>query len=430
MAPTACFRVAIVVVALIAARPLTQRAVAGSYQKDLPPAADELWSRGLFEEAEALARAVIATRPGDGASRELIARALLSRGDAEGARRECEAALASASVTPKWHYTMGRAYAQLGEFSAAAREFDLFVQTSPPADRGSSALVAAAGDAELFRTMRRSPRAVALEDDRIQRVRFRIAGGHLFVMASINRERPTPWMIDTGAERTAVTLQTAERSGAKVLLQGRGGDERLVALIDEFAFGDLTFHEVPALVRSHAFHTAPQLGGDAFSPLAFGLSMVIDYERAELLLSRRLPDDPHEWTLPMRFHGVPTVRASVGGRPVALVVDSGANATVFAPWAAVDPTDRVLRRQLPMHVVDTRNRRDPGAVMIIPAPSIALGNVALPATPVITMDLERPSQTLGFQIGGLLGHATLQTYRVTFDLARSRLSLSRRSSSI
>jgi hypothetical protein len=58
--------------------------------------------------------------------------------------------------------------------------------------------------------------------------------------------------------------------------------------------------------------------------------MVIDYERAELLLSRRLPDDPHEWTLPMRFQGVPTVRATVGGRPIALVVDSGANATVFA----------------------------------------------------------------------------------------------------
>jgi len=34
---------------------------------------------------------------------------------------------------------------------------------------------------------------------------------------------------------------------------------------------------------------------------------------------------------------------------------------------------------------------------------------------------------LGFQVGGLLGHATLQTYRVTFDLARARLTLSRRS---
>jgi hypothetical protein len=108
-------------------------------------------------------------------------------------------------------------------------------------------------------------------------------------------------------------------------------------------------------------------------------------------------------------------------------VDSGANATVFAPWAAVDPEDRVPRRQLPMHVVDTRDRRDPGAVMIIPAPSFALGDVTLPSTPVITMDLARASQALGFQIGGLLGHATLRTYRVTFDLARGRLSLSRRS---
>jgi predicted aspartyl protease len=417
-------------VALITVRPLTQRAVAGSYQNDPLPAADELWNRGLFDEAEAIARAVIAAHPADGASRELIARALLSRGDGEGARRECEAALASAGVTPKWHYTMGRAYAQLREFSAAAREFGIFVQTSPPADRGSSALVAAAGDAELFRAMRRSPRAVVFEDDDVRRVKFQIVGGHLFVMASVNRGRPTPWMIDTGAERTAVTHQTAERSGVTVLLQGRRGSEKLVALLDEFAFGGLTFHEVPALIRLQAFHTTPHLGGDAFSPLAFGLSMVIDYERAELLLSRRLPDDPHEWTLPMRFHGVPTVRAIVGGRPIALVVDSGANATVFAPWAAVDPADRVLRRQLPMHVVDTRNRRDPGAVMIIPAPSIVLGDVALPATPVITMDLARPSETLGFQIGGLLGHMTLQTYRVTFDLARNRLTLSRRSSSL
>ncbi len=87
--------------ALIAARPLTQPAVAGTYQKDPLPTADELWSRGLFEEAEAIARVAIAARPGDGASRGLIARALLSRGDGEGARRECEAALASAGVMPK-----------------------------------------------------------------------------------------------------------------------------------------------------------------------------------------------------------------------------------------------------------------------------------------------------------------------------------------
>jgi predicted aspartyl protease len=401
--------------------------VAGSYQKDPLPAADELWGRGLFEEAEALAGNILAGRPDDGGSHDLLARARLSRGDGEGARRECEAALASFTVTPKWHYTMGRTHALLGNFSAAAREFDIFVRTSPPAERGSSVLVAAAGDAELFRAMRRSPGARVPEDDRIQRVKFQIVGGHLFVMASINRGRPTPWMIDTGAERTALTQETADRSGTTVLLQGRGGDERLVALIDEFAFGDLTFREVPALVRARAFHTTPHLGGDAFSPLAFGLSMVIDYERAEVLLSRRLPEDPEAWALPMRFHGVPTVRASVGGRPIAVVVDSGANATVFAPWAAVDPEDRVPRRQLPMHVVDTRDRRDPGAVMIIPAPSFALGDVTLPSTPVITMDLARASQALGFQIGGLLGHATLRTYRVTFDLARGRLSLSRRS---
>jgi predicted aspartyl protease len=428
MAPTASFRFGIVVVALLAARPLTQHALGESSRNDPLSAAEELWNRGLFDEAEATARAVIAARSGDGASRELIARSLLSRGDGEGARRECEAALASPGVLPTWHYTMGRTYAQLGEFSAAAREFDIFVRTSTPADHGSSALATAAGDAELFRTMRRSPRVVAFQDDSIQRVKFQIAGGHLFVMASVNRERPTPWMIDTGAERTALTQDTADRSGVRVLLHGRRGDERLVALLDEFAFGGLTFHEVPALVRLQPFHTAPQLGGDAFSPLAFGLSMIIDYERAELLLSRHVPDELNEWTLPMRFHGVPTVRASVGGRPVAMVVDSGANATVFAPWATVDPADRVPRRQLPMHVVDTRNRRDPAAVMIIPAPSIALGDVALPSTPVITMNLARPSQDLGFQIGGLLGHTTLQTYRVTFDLARNRLTLSRRSS--
>ncbi len=428
MAPTARLRFAIVVVALIAARPLTQPTLAGSYQNDSPPAADELWSRGLFDEAEAIAREVMAARPGDGASRELVARALLSRGNYDGARRECEAALACINARPAWHYTMGRTYARLGEFAAAAREFDIFVQTSPRFDRGSSAVMAAAADAALFRTMRRSPPNAAFEDDGVQRIKFRTAGGHLFVMASVNGGHPTPWMIDTGAERAAVTLQTAERSGAKVLLEGRRDDARFVALLDEFSFGGLTFHQVPAFVRSQAFHTAPQLGGDAFSPLAFGLSMVIDYERAELLVSRWLPDDPHEWTLPMRFHGVPTVRASVGGRPIALVVDSGANATVFAPWAAVDPEDLVPRRQLPMHVVDTRNRRDPGAVMIIPAPSIMLGDVELPATPVITMNLARPSQDLGFQIGGLLGHTTLQSYRVTFDLARNRLSLSRRSS--
>jgi hypothetical protein len=425
MAPTTRLSLATIVVLVIADRPLAH-AIARSESADPQPAAEELWGRGLFEEAEAAAETLLASRPGDGASHELMARALLSRGDGEGARRECEAALACPRALPKWHYTMGRTYARLGEFEAAAREFDVFVRTSSSEDRGSSAVVAAAADAELFRAMLRSPRAAAVEDDTIHRLKFRIAGGHLFVMASINRKPPTAWMIDTGAERTAISLATAERSGAAVLLESRRTESRFVTLLDEFSFGGLTIHQVPALVRAQPFHTAPQLGGDAFSPLAFGLSMVIDYDRGELLLTHRVPDEASDWMLPMRFHGVPTVRATVGQRPIALVVDSGANATVFAPWAAIDPADGEPRRQLPMHVVDTRNRRDPGAVMIIPAPVIGLGDVALPSTPVITMDLARPSQDLGFQIGGLLGHATLQAYRVTFDLARNRLMLNRR----
>jgi len=44
---------------------------------------------------------------------------------------------------------------------------------------------------------------------------------------------------------------------------------------------------------------------------------------------------------------------------------------------------------------------------------------------VVVLDLDAPSLLLGYQLGGIVGHAFLSKYRVDIDLERSVLRLKR-----
>jgi hypothetical protein len=44
---------------------------------------------------------------------------------------------------------------------------------------------------------------------------------------------------------------------------------------------------------------------------------------------------------------------------------------------------------------------------------------------VVVLNLQAPSVLLGFQLGGIVGHRFLSPYRVSLDLARSELRMSR-----
>ncbi len=50
-----------------------------------------------------------------------------------------------------------------------------------------------------------------------------------------------------------------------------------MALVESFEVAGVTVRRVPAIVRREPLRVVPNRRGDAFSPIALGLSMIIDY---------------------------------------------------------------------------------------------------------------------------------------------------------
>lgn len=255
-------------------------------------------------------------------------------------------------------------------------------------------------------------------------VKFQTIADHIYVPIQINGFGVMA-MLDTGAVATIVSEQTAMRAEAKVAVVVREGVVQLVTNLNSLRIAGLTFRHVSAIVKTRAWKSVPAYGGEAFSPLVFGLSMKVDYARQEISLATELPAEEAQLALPLWFRKLPIVRAMVDRHAAAFVVDTGAQATVVAQ-SIIDRVEGLdAHRVLKLILFDSAGRRDSTCRMLVPGPAIDIGILELPRRPVITMDLSGPSRLLGFEIGGLLGHSDLQKYVVTFDLARGALRLAR-----
>ena len=62
---------------------------------------------------------------------------------------------------------------------------------------------------------------------------------------------------------------------------------------------------------------------ESFSPLALGLSVVIDYDRNQLLMGPELPNEPPDVELPLRLHRLAMVPGQVDGGAASFILDTG-----------------------------------------------------------------------------------------------------------
>src|SRR5262249_22715233 len=138
------------------------------------------------------------------------------------------------------------------------------------------------------------------------------------------------FVLDTGAEQTALSLDAAARHGVNPVAytQSAGVGDRgrrglQVGRIGRLQVGDLDIRNVPCLIKNPALSALPTQEPDSFSPLSIGLSMTIDYARRELVMARTLPASPHATELPLRVYRLATVRGLVNGTPASFVVDTG-----------------------------------------------------------------------------------------------------------
>ncbi len=391
--------------------------------------ADTLWAAGLFDEAEASYRRALQVNAQTPRARNGLARSLLSRGDLAQAHAEAHAAILAEPWEADWHHTMGSIFQAERRYGDAARAYARYVSLLPYRQTSETALwaiqqvkfLSAFGNREPMRARRGPANAV-------HRVPFRLERDKILVSARVNGAREIPFVVDTGAEMTVVTQPIAERHGVRpevyTLTAGVGAlgmRSVLKGRMERFQVGTLDLEHVPTLIKS------PPLGAmaseaESFNPIAFGLSVEIDYRNRVLVMTRALDDEGGELErLPMRVHRLALVRGLINrDNPAPFVVDTGGQVISISRSTA---TALQLRppRHIPLKVYGVSGI-DPDA-FLMPGLDLAFDSVHLKNTAVAVLNLDAPSALLGLDLGGIVGHKFLSKYRVAIDLPRAEMRL-------
>ena len=250
-------------------------------------------------------------------------------------------------------------------------------------------------------------------------------------------------VVDTGAEQMVLSQETATEVGVRSITStisagvGEVGIRGLdLGRVDSLEIGSLHIRNLPSLIKNPPLTGLPNRRVlDSISPIAFGLSTVIDYENHKLLLAHHLPDSPADIELPLRIHRLAVVRGVVNEEhPRSFVVETD---QISTHEKAVDTGGEVISlsigtagilgmvpsRHIPLRVYGTSGW-DPDA-FLLPGVRLAFNQITYDNFSVVVLNLHRPSALLGFHIGGIVGHTFLKNYRVALDLDRSMLRLTR-----
>ena len=257
---------------------------------------------------------------------------------------------------------------------------------------------------------------------------IRIRGDKVTVAGKVNGGSQE-FLLDTGAERTVISLEVARRRGvlpiASMQTAGVGGVGLRgleVGRIDTLEIGGLKVHNVPCLIKNPPLGGLPAREPESFSPLALGLSMRIDYERRQLTIGRSLEPADYTNELPLRMHRLAFVRGTVNGSlPATFVVDTGGELISISDATAGQIQPATPFRRIPLRVYGTSGWDKDAFLM--PDVDLEFNTIRFTRIPVVVLNLRAPSALLGFQLGGIVGHRFLSKYRVTIDIARSVVGL-------
>jgi hypothetical protein len=112
-------------------------------------------------------------------------------------------------------------------------------------------------------------------------------------------------------------------------------------------------------------------------------------------------------------------------RPTYFVVDTGGE-VISISTATADALNQNIARKIGLRVYGTSGwDRD---AFLMPGVNLRFNNIAYDNFSVVVLNLQAPSVLLGFQVGGIVGHKFLSPYRVSLDLDRSELRMSKSTS--
>lgn len=396
--------------------------------------ADALWSAGLFDEAEREFRDALSVAPGMSRGRHGLAKALASRSKLDEALNEAQAALRTAPRDGEIHHTTGAIFERLHRYEEAAGAYTNYVNLLPNKDRSDKA---AWSKAQIrFLQAFKSREANALDENskgRLHTVPFKLVKDKVIVKARINGGRWVDFVLDTGSEQTTISRQIGQSAGVVPItytLSAGVGEVGLrglqLARLDSFEVGTLKVRDVPVLIKNPALRGIPKREMESFSPMALGLSMTIDYATKRLTIGDALPEEAAEIRLPLRMHRLAMVRGLINAEhPAYFVVDTGGEVISIskATADAIRPDGQAQGRRIALRVYGTSGwDRD---AFLMQGLDLTFRDIEYRNFSVVVLNLRAPSVLLGFQLGGIVGHKFLSPYRVTMDLQRSELRMTR-----
>ena len=422
---------------LLAAAEFTRAVVEAQVLGELAPEepevlaviADALWAGGLFDEAEGVYRDVLALDSESGEGRHGVARSLATRHQYDEALDWLGAALEVSPEVPEFHHTLGHIYQRMHRFGAAADAYQRYVDLLAPLARNEKADWARS-QIQFLRSFGERPAVQLLNPGRLHTIPFRLIRDKVVVQGRVNGSDVVDFVVDTGAEQTVLSQPVAQQFGVQPItttLSAGVGEVGLRGLqsgrLESLEFGSLGISNLPVLIKSPPLGGLPTPEAEGFSPLAVGLSMIIDYARRELVIGEELPEEPFDVALPLRQHRLTVVRGTVGGGiPRSFVVDTGGEVISISRGTARLLPPLTVRR-VPVKVYGTSGWDE--QAYLRPGTNLAFQGLLYPNYSVVVLNLHRPSALLGFHIGGIIGHEFLSDYRVTLDLSRSVMKLRR-----
>jgi predicted aspartyl protease len=317
----------------------------------------------------------------------------------------------------------------MNRFDEAAQSYNNYINLLPNKDRSDKAAWSRSQVRffEAFEGM--TPVEIGEEDlAMLHTVPFKLVRDKIIVQGKVNGGRSIDFVLDTGSEETVISREVAQRANVRPItytLSAGVGEVGLrglqLARLDTLDIGTLQVRNLPVLIKNPALRGIPKREGESFSPLSLGMSMKIDYQTRLLTIARTLPQGAADFSLPMRVHRLAMVRGVVNSTyPTYFVVDTGGEVISISADTA-GALEKSKYRRIPLRVYGTSGwDRD---AFLLPGVNLDFDRIEYRNFPLVVLNLRAPSVLLGFQVGGIIGHKFLGSYRVSMDMASSQLRL-------
>jgi predicted aspartyl protease/Flp pilus assembly protein TadD len=392
---------------------------------------DALWAVGLFEESEKRFQDAMTLQPGNARALHGMARGLAARNKLPEALDVALVAMNASGRDAEIHHTVGSIYERMHRYEEAANAYSSYINLLPNKDRSAKAAWARAE----VRFLRGFGTKTPLQIDpaslgKLHTVPFRIVNEKVIVRGKVNRGGMMDFVLDTGSEQTVISKETAARLGIRPIvniLSAGVGDlgvrELELTRLDDLEIGSLKVHNVPSIIKNPPLHGLPTREMESFSPLALGLSLVIDYDKLMLQMGPELPNEAVDIELPLRLHRLAMVPGHVQGGPASFILDTGGQVISISTDTA-SGLERGEMRNIPLKVYGASGwDRD---AFLMPGVDLAFNKIQYHNLSVVVLNLRAPSVLLGFRLGGIVGYKFLSRYKVAINLQKSIVQLTQR----